>query len=283
MAGYNLVIANPPQNGVDRERAAHSLALSSEQITGKIQYPIPEIWYADTDHAAVDAVALDLKAAGCHVIVKSGDALLEVPPRAQVKSFSFMDSGLVAHLPESEVVLSYDLPVIAVFCRPRELAESTRSSGRGRRRSSMMTLRDQILDAGTSSSADPGEVQVDATPFLDIYLMTDDKPIRISVVQNAVSFSGLGRVQPRAASNMTSFVERCEDRFSHATVDRRLEGMRLRLYASRRAADSEHRYGYSYASPGLIELLPAISRDLERITQSELSARLAYLTQARSS
>ena len=68
-----------------------------------------------------------------------------------------------------------------------------------------------------------------------------------------------------------------------AAIDRRLEGMRLRLYASRRAADSEHRYGYSYASPGLMELLPAISRELDGMTQSELSARLAFLTQARSS
>ena len=283
MAGYNLVIANPPQNGVDKERAAHSLALSAEQITGKMQYPIPEIWYADTDHAAVDAVVLDLEAAGCNVIVQSGDALLEVPPRVRVKSFSFMDSGLVAHLPEAEVVLSYDLPVIAVFCRPRELAPRARSSGSGRRTSSIMSVRDQILDAGMSGSASQDEVEVDATPFLDMYLTTGDKPIRISVVQNAVSFSGLGRVQPRAASNMASFVERCEDRFSHAAVDRRLEGMRLRLYASRRAADSEHRYGYSYASPGLLGLLPAISRDLEGITQSEFSARLAYLTRARSS
>jgi hypothetical protein len=61
-------------------------------------------------------------------------------------------------------------------------------------------------------------------------------------------------------------------------VDRRLVGMRLRTRVSRRAPGSEHRRGFSYASPGLLALLAALERGLDHVSQPELSTRLAYLS-----
>jgi hypothetical protein len=78
---------------------------------------------------------------------------------------------------------------------------------------------------------------------------------------------------------MEALVGSCEDRFGHGRVDRRLVGMRLRARGSVRPPGSEHRRGFSYASPGLAALLAAVSDGLDHVPQAELSARLAYLTQ----
>jgi hypothetical protein len=63
-------------------------------------------------------------------------------------------------------------------------------------------------------------------------------------------------------------------------MDKRLVGMRLRARLGRRAPGAEHRRGFSFASPGLLALLAALEQGLERVTQPELSTRLAFLAHA---
>jgi hypothetical protein len=252
--------------------------LTPEQFIAKAQYAVPEIWFAHPDQGRAGEVARALREASCRVSVVDSGELVKVPPRTRVRSFSFTDRGLVAHLETEEAVVAYDQPVHAVFCRPRESAERTSVPG-ARRSSSVFSLKDRLTEAGSSTHTEQG-TEDDTVPFLDIYLPINGAIRRYTVQQNAVNFSGLGRVQPRAAANMEALVGSCEDRFGADHMDKRLVGMRLRARLGRRAPGAEHRRGFSFASPGLLALLAALEQGLERVTQPELSTRLAFLAHA---
>jgi len=278
MGHYTIVVSNPPQNGIDPDRAAPLLGLTPEQFIAKAQYAVPEIWFAHPDQGRAGEVARALREASCRVSVVDSGELVKVPPRTRVRSFSFTDRGLVAHLETEEAVVAYDQPVHAVFCRPRESAERTSVPG-ARRTSSVFSLKDRLTEAGSSTHTEQG-TEEDTVPFLDIYLPINGSIRRYTVQQNSVNFSGLGRVQPRAAANMEALVGSCEDRFGADHMDKRLVGMRLRARLGRRAPGAEHRRGFSFASPGLLALLAALEQGLERVTQPELSTRLAFLAHA---
>jgi hypothetical protein len=235
---------------------------------------VPEIWFAHPDSARAGDVAAALREAQCRVAVFDSSELVGVPPRSKVKSFSFTDHGLMAHLDTEDAEVRYDTGVVAVFCRPRETAD--RPSSPTRRTSSFFSIKDRLVESGSGGHEAPS-AEDDSIPFLDLYLPVEAALRRYTVLQNAVNFSGLGRVQPRAADNMEALVGSCEDRFGTNHVDRRLVGMRLRRGLSKRSPGSEHRRGFSYASPGLLALLAALERGLENVTQPELSTRLAFL------
>jgi hypothetical protein len=276
MTRYQLLVSDPPQEGARADDAARHLGLTPEQFLGKVAYPIPEIWFAHPDGARVADTAAALRDAGCRVRVVAGDALARFPTRRRVRAFSFGPGAFVAHLDDGDLTLSYDQPVVAVFCRPREGAE--RASGpRVRRSSGLFSYKDRVLEPGPVIAAVADDL--DDIPFLDLFVASDGAAHRLTVVQNAVSFAGLGRVQPRAASNMEALVGSCEDRFARGRLDRRLVGMRLRARGSVRPPGSEHRRGFSFASPGLTALLAAVSDGLDHLSQPELSARLVFLIQ----
>lgn len=278
MGHYTIVVSNPPQNGIDADRAAPLLGLTAEQFMAKAQYTVPEIWFAHPDGGRAGELAQALRGAHCRVSVVDSSELVKVPPRARVRSFSFTDRGLVANLEAEEALVGYDQPVHAVFCRPRETADRGSVPG-ARRSSSFFSIKDRLMEPGTSTLTEPTPGE-DTVPFLDLFLPTNDHTRRYTVQQNAVNFSGLGRVQPRAAANMEALVGSCEDRFGTDHVDKRLVGMRIRSRLGRRAPGAEHRRGFSYASPGLLALLAALEQGLERVSQPELSTRLAFLAHA---
>jgi len=277
MGHYTLVVSNPPQVDVDAERAAPLLGLTPEQFVSKATYTVPEIWFAHPDRARAGEVADALRGARCRVAVFDSGEFVGVPPRRRVRSFSFTDTGLVAHAEDEEAEVEYGAPLHAVFCRPREMASERPSGASARRSSSVFSLRDRLVEASATPLEEDAEGD-DTVPFLDLFLPLNGAVRRLTVQQNAVSFAGLGRVQPRAAANMEALVGSCEDRFGAGRVDRRLVGMRLRTRVSRRAPGSEHRRGFSFASPGLLALLAALERGLDHVSQPELSTRLAYLS-----
>jgi hypothetical protein len=277
MAPYRLVVSDPPQSGVNADEAARHLGLTPEQFLGKSQYTVPEIWFAHPDPIRVQETAVGLRDAGCRVRVVPADSLARFPGRRRVRAFSFAPTGFMAHADDGDVTVPYEVPVVAVFCRPRESAFERGSGSRGRLSSGLFSYRDRVLDSAAAPALPTDEV--DDTPFLDLFVGAETPSHRLTVIQNAVSFAGLGRVQPRAASNMDALVGSCEDRFGHSLVDRRLVGMRLRSRGSVRPPGSEHRRGFSFASPGLAALLSAVSNHLPGLSQPELSTRLAFLTQ----
>lgn len=277
MGHYTLVVSNPPQLDIDAERAAPLLGLTAEQFVSKAAYAVPEIWFAHPDRVRATELADALRGAHCRVAVFDSGEFVAVPPRRRVRSFSFTDTGLVAHAEDEEAQVEYGAPLHAVFCRPRETGADRPSGGAARRSSSFFSLKDRLVES-SAVALEEGTEGDDVVPFLDLFLPVNGSVRRYTVQQNAVSFAGLGRVQPRAAANMEALVGSCEDRFGANHVDRRLVGMRLRTRVTRRAPGSEHRRGFSYASPGLLALLAALERGLDHVSQAELSTRLAYLS-----
>lgn len=278
MTRYRMLVANPPHGAVDPDRAGATLGLAPTQFLGKARYTIPEIWFADQDPAVVDACKAQLEAAGCRVLPLDVGELTSVPERSRVRTFEFDDNGFVAHCEGGDVTVAYHRPLVGIFCRPREPGPDV-GARRSRRTSSMLSYRDRLLEAAGGGGGVAGEA-ADFVPFLDLFVFDGTATGRIAVFQNTVSFSGLGRVEPRAANNMQALVESCEGHFVRARFDRRLVGMRVRnRWGEPRPRGAEHRAGYSFASPGLLELLGSEDPRLAEISQPELSSRLAYLTQ----
>lgn len=275
MAIYRLVVSNPPQAGADVDAGAQHLGLTPELFRRKVAYPIPEIWFAHPDRERAEETARALVAAGCRVTVAWSEDLVAFPSRHRVRAFSFSDQGLAVQVGGNEVSIPYDEPIVAVFYRPREVPPDLTAAARPRRAGRMLTYRDSLLETASAGAVREAD---DEVPSLDLFVANGGGPRRFTMLQNAVNFSGLGRVQPRAATNMEVLVGSCADRFSRAVFDRRLVGMRLRHRPNARPAGSEHRRGFSFASPGLRALLAAVGEHLEGISQAELATRLAFLT-----
>ncbi len=290
-----LIVSNPPQNEVDLKQAAPLLGLTPAEVRMKANYPVPEIWLADTDADKMEETAQGLRDAGLRAIVLPGLDLCTVPPQVKVKSFSFTDDGLVVRPEDSdEVQLPYDTPIVAVFCQPHgqvpadvsHTGGSSMTESLGRRQSAMFLSRDSLVGfgglGGRTSAVGTGTEEAKSAAFLDIYVPGDSGLRRFSVIQKDAEFSGLGDMKlPRATDNMVMLVAECEDRFTEGRVDRRLVGMYPRgrpLVATVVTTMQGERKGYSFATEALGQLLESISPDLKNLDQLEVSSRLAYLT-----
>jgi hypothetical protein len=293
MDNPTLIISNPPHEDLDPALAAPCFGLSPAEVRMKANYPVPEIWLADSGQGKVDPTVEILRTAGLSVVAVSGSDFAAIPPQTIIKTFGFTTTGMTLGLGDSQVELSYDGPFVGVFCQPR--AGTGESGGTGanplteglrQRRSGVFMARDSLMGFGGSSrgSSAGGEEEEADSPFLDIYVpggSTDGGVLRAAVVQDQVDFSGLGELQlPRASDNMVMLVAEVEDKFSAAHLDRRLVDMqpRSRAMVGRRTAVSAERKGYSFATAALSQLLESLSPELKDITQFDLASRLAYLT-----
>ncbi len=292
MENPTLVISNPPHEDIDPALAAPCFGLSPAEVRMKANYPVPEIWFADSEGGPVDPTIGILRTAGLSVVSIDGRKLADIPAQSIVKSFAFTESGLTITLEDSQVDLSHDGALVAVFCQPR--AGNARASGVGanplteglrQRKSGVFIARDSLMGFGGGRSSSAGEEEEEReSPFLDIYVPAgseDSPPMRLAVVQDQVDFSGLGDLElPRKNDNMVMFVAEFEGKFPDARLDRRLDDMqpRTRAMVSKRTAISGERKGFSFATAALSQLLESISPDLKDLNQFELASRLAYLT-----
>lgn len=293
MENPTLIISNPPHGDLEPALAAPCFGLSPAEVRMKANYPIPEVWLTDSEGADVDPTAGILRTAGLNIVSVPGQDLAEIPQQTMVKSFAFTDTGLTLNLEDSQVDLSHDEKLIAVFCQPRPVTGESRAIGANplteglrQRRSGVFLARDSLMGFGTGSRPSLAGVEAEnaESPFFDIYVpgeSSSTRPLRLALVQDQVDFSGLGDLKlPRAADNMVMFVAELEDRFSAVRVDRRLVGMqpRSRAMVSKRAPISGERKGFSFATAALSQLLESLSPDLTAINQFDLASRLAYLT-----
>ena len=292
MENPTLVISNPPHEDIDPALAAPCFGLSPAEVRMKANYPIPEIWLADSAGGAIDPTVGILRTAGLNVVSVPGKKLAEIPAQASVKSFAFTQAGLTLNVEDSQVELSPDGALIAVFCQPR--AGGDRPSGVGsnplteglrQRKSGVFMARDSLVGfgGGRSSMASADDEEESESPFLDIYVGGgDDGPsMRLTVIQNEVDFSGLGDLEmARKSDNMVMFVAEFESKLTGARLDRRLQDMqpRARAMVSQRTAITGERKGFSFATAALSQLVESISPDLKGLSQFELASRLAYLT-----
>ena len=240
-----LVVSNPPYGVFDGRCAATLLGLTAADVGLKAHYPIPEIWLAPPDRAAAEQAAAHLERCGLPVVVAPADALASIPFRTPVTGFAFGDGALDVAADGRSTAVPYELPIVAVFCRPR--------------------------DAG------PG-----APSFLDLYTSRSGSTVRFGFVQDRLAFDGLpGGTQPSAGANMLRLVAECEQRFALGIVDRRLVNMvarRRHTGARGQPAYAVQRKGFSFATAALDALLDGIGPRLREVDQFELCSRLAYLT-----
>lgn len=261
MATRTLVISNPPHGVVDTHAAAPVLGLIPVELNLKVHYPIPEIWLAEEDAAKGEGAAALLREAGASVVVVSSDSLVSVPAQRLIQSFAFGEKTLAVALKKGKAEIPYGYAMIVVHCVPQ-------------------------LPAG-AKGAPPIQVDGDGTcvseasAFLDLYLESGKGVVRLALFSELADFSGLGaRRVPSHARNMAQLMASLEERFVGLHVDHRLVNMQLRRRTGvvTPAARENTRKGFSFASPGLHELLQAIAPSWVDIGQSDLSSRLVYLT-----
>ncbi len=89
MATATLVVSNPPHDRPDPQVVAPAFGLSAAEVVMKAYYPIPEIWFADSDEGKAAESAESLKRAGFSVELLNGQEVADVPRQEVVKSFSF--------------------------------------------------------------------------------------------------------------------------------------------------------------------------------------------------
>ena len=271
----HLLISNPPHSDAAVAEVASYFGLTAAEVQMKANYGVPEIWFAEDEEAKLEDTAAALDAAGLRTVLVAGSDLVDVPEQSPAGSFAFADEEMQGERDDSGWTLPYDAPIVAVFSRPRVLLQDVKPPVR----STPSLRRDPLMSMGRGgshrSSTGADQDQLGVSPFLDLYALSDDGLLRISIVQE-ISSSSL----PHGLSTMQNLVEECENRFEKAYLDRRLVDMTLRGMANVvTSVDFQiHRMGFSYATEALAHLLGSLSPDLKDISQADLSSRLAYLT-----
>ncbi len=262
MPSYTLIVSNPPHGEVDLHGAAQVLGLIPVEANLKVRYSIPEIWIAEADPAKAETAAGQLREAGANVVTARSEELVAVPSQRLVHGFSFGKNGLAVALKAGNANIPYHHPMIAIHCTPR------------------------VPEGGTGGppwfpEGPSGPSVSDGSTFLDLYLPSKSGIVRLAVYQEVADFTGLGdRKVASQAQNMVRFVQELEKRFTKVRADHRLLNMQLRRRPSAGTPPNVEntRRGFSYASPGFFQLIGAIAPALKGISQSELSSRLAFLT-----
>jgi len=176
---------------------------------------------------------------------------------------AFEEACLRVDLGDSEVTVGYSDSVIGVFGRPEPPEEPGRSNlGRMRWHAPML---------GGAPVA-PG-----FSPFLDLYVESDEGVLRLPIVDGGTKVAGLHQ-DLTGPSGIFRVVTECEARFDGLQCDRRLVGMRTRLAQVAAGGGASRRSGFSFATTGLAGLLASVSPELRDISQVDLSSRLAYVT-----
>lgn len=236
-----LLVSNPPHPNVDAQVAAAVLGIPPSDANLKVRYGIPEIWVAENERSMIEADAADLRDAGMRCEIITGEHLVGVPSQTIVRSVAFSDGGIVLRTDDGERTVRFDKPMIVLPILPRA-AEG--------------------VPQGTRVTVAPSVQVSDISPVLDMHLPDGD---RFALYAELVDFDGLE--------------ETMRERFRRARFDDRLKNMQLRRPRQMLPSNMrEARRGYSYASPGLEGLLNQIEPGLVDMSQSELSARLTFLT-----
>lgn len=275
-----LVVSDPPHHEVDHNRAGELLGLTPAEIRMKANFPAPEVWLAFPDAEEATDATSSLGGTGLNTAVVDGKALSTVPGPAPVSSFAFTDETFLARFQEGELELRYDAPTFGVFCKPPpgfSPAQSAQSSRSSKRRRTTLAWTEKVAGAGHESGR-LGAVEL--LTNLDLYLTTDGKISRVSIIQESADFSGLGDLKkPASDANMEVFLSECERLFNRLTLDARLKNIRPRQRPQVRkaAGEKEGRRLFSFGTWSLRRLLESIDQELRDLTQFELGSRLAFL------
>ena len=247
MPDHFLLVSNPPHPKIDAQAAGHVLGIPPHEANLKARYGLPEIWSAETDRSIIEEDAATLSAADMRYALITGEQLAAVPTQQLVRSVGMTDHGIALRTDAGTHELSDSQPMIVVPVSPRA-AEGA--------------------PPGMRVTVAPSVQVFDVGPYIDVYLPDGS---RFGIYEELVNFGELGGV--------AALLEIMRERLKRARFDDRLQNMQLRRPRQMLPAHvREARRGYSFASPGLDELLEAVSPDLQKLGQAEWSARLAFLT-----
>jgi hypothetical protein len=293
MSAWTLLVSDPPHKGGDLGHAVPWLGVAPAEVKGRVNFPAPEIWAADTDRRHVEEVAQTLGQAGLRTVLLDGARLLDVPAQSPVMSFSFAETRLAAGLGHATVTLEYEQPLTVVFCLPKDWgapelpmsqsAQHRMVEGLQKRQSAVFMTRDSLVGLGgfarrASMAGVPGVAG--GPSFVDLYAVQNGVPVRLSFIQDVVDFGGLGDLKlPRSADNVAMFMAECESRFRGARVDRRLTSLAPRprpMVVVTNSPDTPGELGYR--TEPLSPVLESISPSLKDINPFDLASRLTYLT-----
>lgn len=251
-----LVVSNPPHRLGDRAAAVWCFDISPLEVAAKAAYGVPEIWFADSDRGVLAEISKVLEAVGLNTLWVREEELAAVPAPTQIERVEFEDRGLMLVYGSSQMLLRRNTLLVAVVGRP-----------------SILGVRE-----ATPGAARPRDPEI--ASFVDLYVRDAGVLRRFSVMEGLVDFSALDESDPHGPTPFETFVQKCEQRFPRARIDRRLVGTRVRrrrIPTDLRSA-AERRAGFSFGTKRLQRLLESIAPDLADVTQNDLASRLIHLT-----
>ncbi len=174
---------------------------------------------------------------------------------------TFGPSGLEGRFRDTDVLVRYDEPVLAVYCRPPV----------GYVRPSSPALADARSGLAVAES-------IDGMTILDLYVDRPGGLERITIADGVTDFSSLGALRRATpAENVDAVFDECRRRFADVKVDARLDGVRprRRFVAGEANFDMDLRKHYSFGTLLLRHALDSISSDLKDLPHYEYGSRLA--------
>ena len=254
-----LVVADPPHGKVDHQAVADVLGLELADASLKIGFTAPEVLRASDPARAVPFAHL-VRETGLSVAVIDGADLARVPWPAPLSSFTFGREGIVGEAHGTGVIVRYDEPVVAVYCKPPA----------NYRRPATPPLGSEAEGLAIAEA-------IDGLSILDLHFESGGGLARVSIVQDVTDFTALGGLRGATPEeSMAAVLKECGRRFAHLHVDARLEGVRprRRFVAGEAGFNMDLRKHYSFGTLLLRHTLASISADLKDLPHYEYGSRL---------
>ena len=286
---HHLVISNPPHPANwNAAAAAATLELTATEIRTRANYPVPEIWVADSDRADVDRRSRGLRDSGLSVFLIESTEISRIPASAPVRAFTFTERGMVWHVDGGEFEPPLDARLVMIRCQPRQTVQfyaggpgpinaGRRAAARGRFMLPTMGVVGAMSRAAVSIASRAvcrGEDldRLTATRptgqgegFCDLYYLYDGRLRRITLAQSGLNFTGLGQwMRATARENLEALIGVVCQRWPGVIIDPRMLDL-----ASRQIPV------VGVGVPGILEALDPGHRAIDA---SELSSRLSFLT-----
>jgi hypothetical protein len=259
----------------------------------KLNFPAPEVWFAESEEDAARDTATALIRAGIDVAWIPGSVLAQVPPAVTVTAVAFDGHAMKLNTAAGPLEVGRGDRMVAVFGEPQRqeprLSSERRSlltqnvPGVGPVRSmpfasgivgaagiagyaaanKLDKMAQDAKDAATKRVSD-SRVAEPGAQFVDLYTYTGEGWKASRITQIDVDFSGLGAIkQPTARANLRAILDQLRGDFA-ARVDERLNHVTYRSSV--------------VGGVALNQVLRSISAQLADLAPMDLGSRLAFLT-----
>jgi hypothetical protein len=276
MATPYLLVSNPPHGDVDAQLVAPEFECTAAEARMRVNFPAPEIWFADTDVDALKKIGASFMKGNAKVRIVKGSMLSVVPTADRMLSFRFQEDHLAMELQDAGAYTApYDAKLVIVSARPE--ASPTLGMERPKPQLGHMSskdLRDKFGVGGIIADEAGGDAEVEVTGikeafdpwFLDLYFIVQSKVQRMRAWTGRVDYSGLGSdLKPAAHHNHTEFLNRLKAQFTNAVFDERL-------------VDVPAPKPSMISGKGLKTVLKSIDPALETVGFGDLQSRLVFLS-----